>query len=918
MLGLTDRTARPEGTTRGSTGKAWRRGLEWRRWLVAFAWATLAASPALAAEAPQEALRAADSPIVRTVMVEPGGTLEDVLRGAGAGAVEAAEAILALSRRFDPRDLMPGQEIELRFTAEDPPRLQRVRMVRGEIRDIETVLVRGGGFVARTYGPPAGAGAGGPPLAWVRAGIVARNRELHDGQTLMDASLALGARRYEADAAIRSLAGALDLRRLQIGQTVTATFRDDGRLLGLAVNLDGDVQAAAFLSAAGHFHAQRTTGAEREKWSAPTVAAAAPREPVAQAVPAAVVPETVEVATGTLRQGDTLIEAAMRLGARGGEAFVASEALAGIHPLRRLRPGQEVTVALGRRAGDETRRLLSLSVAVDGEAEPTALLADRGGFTVLRATPGERAAALARIAPAPAAAPAPAGPAEPSVADDRERRTLIVRRGDTLMDAAISLGAGAGEAFEAAEALTDIFNPRQLRIGQVVTATFGRFEADGDRRLLVLAVAVEPVAEVAAFLSEGGAYTPRRLLKDEAERLAATAPGLAEAPEPEPPPAFDWVATIDRTIAVSPGDTLMEAVLSTGAAVADAVEAVEALTEIFNPRKLRVGTAIRATFATDGAGEWGDRLVALNVAVEVDREVAALRARNDGAFVPRVIEKPLEARPIRAGGVIDDSLYLSAERVDVPPNTLIELIRLFSWNVDFQRDIHPGDRFDVYFERLHNESGVPVKEGRILYAALTLSGTAQEIYRHETDDGIIDYYSPEGHSVRRALLRTPIDGARLSSAFGMRRHPILGYTRMHRGVDFAAPTGTPVKAAGDGVVETVGSDAGGYGNYLRIRHNGEYKTVYAHLSRFASGIQAGARVRQGQTVAFVGSTGLSTGPHLHYEVLKNGVQVNPVDADLPVGRRLSGVALAAFDRARAAVDAGRAAAPALAWAAAAE
>ena len=181
----------------------------------------------------------------------------------------------------------------------------------------------------------------------------------------------------------------------------------------------------------------------------------------------------------------------------------------------------------------------------------------------------------------------------------------------------------------------------------------------------------------------------------------------------------------------------------------------------------------------------------------------------------------------------------------------------------------------------------------MLFAALTLSGQRRELTRFTPSSGKTDYFDQKGRSVRKTLMRTPIDGARLSSGFGMRRHPILGYSRMHRGVDFAAPKGTPIYAAGDGVVERAGRN-GGYGKYIRLRHNGSYKTAYAHLSGYAKGVKRGRRVRQGQIIGYVGSTGQSTGPHLHYEVMVNGKQVNPRKIKLPSGEKLKGADLEAF------------------------
>jgi murein DD-endopeptidase MepM/ murein hydrolase activator NlpD len=189
----------------------------------------------------------------------------------------------------------------------------------------------------------------------------------------------------------------------------------------------------------------------------------------------------------------------------------------------------------------------------------------------------------------------------------------------------------------------------------------------------------------------------------------------------------------------------------------------------------------------------------------------------------------------------------------------------------------------------------------VLFASLTLSGKKKAIYRFKGDDGHTEYFDEEGRSAQKALMRTPIDGARLSSGFGQRRHPILGYNKMHRGVDFAAPSGTPIYAAGNGTIVYAGRK-GGYGNYIRIRHNGNYDTAYAHMTGFARGMRVGRRVNQGQVIGYVGTTGRSTGPHLHYEVLRQGQQVNPMRIRMPSGRTLAGAEMKRFQGLRAALD----------------
>ena len=278
-----------------------------------------------------------------------------------------------------------------------------------------------------------------------------------------------------------------------------------------------------------------------------------------------------------------------------------------------------------------------------------------------------------------------------------------------------------------------------------------------------------------------------------------------------------------------------------------------------------------------------------------------VRRRDDGTFHAGTTAHALDTAPVLAGGDIRSSLYEDGRRAGMPPAILVEVIRALSWDVDFQRDIQPNDSFAVLYERVTDEDGAVVGAGRVMAVRLVLSGKPLPIYAYETEGGARDYFDAQGRSVRKSLLRTPVDGARLSSGFGTRRHPILGFARMHRGVDFAAPTGTPVYAAGSGVVEMAG-DNGAYGNYIRIRHRDGHATAYAHLSRIASGVRAGARIQQGAVIGNVGSTGLSTGAHLHYEVLVGGKQVSPVSVKLLGGETLTGKELVRFRTMRSEFD----------------
>ena len=236
--------------------------------------------------------------------------------------------------------------------------------------------------------------------------------------------------------------------------------------------------------------------------------------------------------------------------------------------------------------------------------------------------------------------------------------------------------------------------------------------------------------------------------------------------------------------------------------------------------------------------------------------------------------------------IILQSLYKAAMDEKIPPNTIIEFARIYGFQVDFQRDIRKKDKFQIMYEIFLNEKNEIVETGEILFANLKLSGQDNSLYYFDDQENE-GHYDKNGKSVKKALMKTPINGARLSSPFGMRKHPIDGFNKMHRGTDFAAPTGTPIMASGDGVIKKAGWCGGG-GNCVKIKHNSTYQTVYAHMSKFARGIKPGVRVKQGQTIGYVGSTGKSTGPHLHYEVIVNGKKVNSQKLKLPSGKILKG------------------------------
>lgn len=356
------------------------------------------------------------------------------------------------------------------------------------------------------------------------------------------------------------------------------------------------------------------------------------------------------------------------------------------------------------------------------------------------------------------------------------------------------------------------------------------------------------------------------------------------------------VETSVRTVAVARGDTLPKVLQRAGVDADEARDAAQKLAGVFNPRRLQAGQELTVTFARQ-AGD-SPKLAEVSFADGVERTVGLTRQAE--GLVPHEILHPLDKSMSRSSGRIDDSLYQAALNVGMPQPVLSELIKLYSYDVDFQREIQPGDSFDVLYESYRDDHGKIAKTGRILGALMTLSGKELRYYFFQPPgEAEGDYFTPRGQSVRKALLRTPIDGAKLTSGFGRRTHPILGYSIMHKGIDFGAAAGTPIQAAGSGTVMIAGMNKG-YGNYVKLRHANGYATAYAHMSRMA--VKPGQTVRQGQVIGYVGSTGLSTGPHLHYEVHINDHQVNPQSVRLPTGRNLEARELGRFRDEMARID----------------
>ncbi|TNE40830.1 MAG: M23 family peptidase [Alphaproteobacteria bacterium] len=463
----------------------------------------------------------------------------------------------------------------------------------------------------------------------------------------------------------------------------------------------------------------------------------------------------------------------------------------------------------------------------------------------------------------------------------------ISGRGLVLPIVTVTIGAIAGAAIATAVLLRDPAPDASVQTADISTDQSGATASQPDEKTAPPEISDTGAGNEAVEATQEPELTPAAFVAPKAES----------------------VTELVKTISVGKGDTLMRVLTRAGANRTESHEAIAALNEVFDPRSLRVGQNVTLYFdAGETSNDASPSLVRIALKEDVDKQLAAVRTPDEG-FTAQETVLDLDKKMVRAGGVIDSSLFLSAAQAGIPPKTIVDMIRIFSYDVDFQREIQPGDKFEVYFERFADENGQILKDGVIRWASMTLSGKTISIYRYKTaDDGFTDYYDEKGRSVKKTLMRTPIDGARLTSGFGKREHPVLGYTKMHRGVDFGARRGTPIMAAGNGIVERA-SRFGSYGNYVRIRHNSEYKTAYAHMKKFAKGIHAGSRVKQGQIIGYVGTTGRSTGPHLHYEVLLHDKQINPMSVKLPAGRKLGGKMLQAFNAYRADIDQNVAATP---------
>ncbi len=360
-----------------------------------------------------------------------------------------------------------------------------------------------------------------------------------------------------------------------------------------------------------------------------------------------------------------------------------------------------------------------------------------------------------------------------------------------------------------------------------------------------------------------------------------------------------------KRVAMQRNETLSSVLDRIGAPREEANRAVQAASELLDLRYMQPGDDITAWLETDPANG-AVSLAGVSLRPEAERQVLVSRSL-DGSWTSHELKAKLVPGFKQVSGEIETSIYESALSLGAGDQQVVDFADVLGYDIDFQREAQAGDHFEFVYETFDDERGQEVKAGNLIFAAMDGAALTKSFYRFTpSDDGQVDYFDENGQSAKKFLMKTPINGARLSSGFGNRKHPILGYTKLHKGTDFAAPRGTPIYAAGNGVIERIGPYST-FGNYIKIEHANGYETAYAHLNGFAKGLRKGHRVRQGQVIGYVGTTGRSTGPHLHYEVYVNAKPVNAMKLKLPTGRKLEGEQLQAFKAERDRIDAIRAA-----------
>ena len=910
--------------------------------------------------------------------VRKGDTLIELLKSAGATQRNAAAAVQALKKLFDPRKLRVGQHIIMRFESGHGEATQLT---------LFSVQLTTNRFVEVSRGADEKYRARRTSQRWSQEIDAAdQHREggvitlvARSGSTIGNMLHAMNFQGRDIDRATKALGTLFNPKKLRVGQKISilqGATRSDGKLtlIGVAVHIKSGGVVQARRDGNDGFSAHRL----------PTLALADAIDN--SIIPADTISRPVAGERHKLRvtKGATLMGLLTAQHVAPAEAYQAVSVLTEVFDPRRLREGQFIYVIVTENDKGNPE-LQGLSIAISGMRHATIQRGPSGRFTSgLARAPIDSLADISPAAKTPAAKPNSSAPmtettvlGEPD-AQTREGQqsataprnqtpaaevmqiegninavTILVDRGDTLMAILRSEGIDRHEADRAIRALGNLFNPRRLREGQQITFATradysGALTLEGfsikigkDRHIEVLRtgaknftsakvtepnfttrtdIAAKSQPDGKANTNSSAQLTPRpgqgQAMKG--AMIAAAAPAeqelIADPARVWPllnsatnaknalsfPASQKKQAAADgftrKAVMIGKGDTLFVALTKAGSAAGDAEAAIAAFRTVHNPRSLQIGQTLTLAFEpmVDENEAPALRLAEIALDVAPDRDILVAR-QDDDRFHASEIARDLVRRLEKAEGVIQTSLYDAATEAGLPISILMEMVQIFSFDVDFQREIQKGDKFEVLYENLLNDDGETVALGPVLFAALSVNGNLIGLYRHEPGNGPVDYFNIKGQSARKALMLTPINGASLSSGYGMRRHPVLGYNKMHRGLDFSAPRGTAIVAAGDGVIELAGRN-GSYGNYIRIRHNGTYQTAYAHMKGFARGIRAGKRVRQGQTIGYVGTTGRSTGPHLHYEVLRGGTQMNPRRLKLPTGQKLAGTELAQFEQ----------------------
>ena len=896
----------------------------------------------------QQEITGGGGALVRDTQVRRGDTLMRLVVREGVGRIEADRAIRALGRLFDPQGLQIGQVLQIIVSPGADTTLLALGLQTGENSYVVAERNDSGDYVARESNAPAavvvastqeGTDGVAPILAALSSnGAQVERLTISRGDTLMDLMVEAGATITDAHKAARTLGRHFDPRRLQIGQTlyVVRTPGPAGSgldVLGLVVldaGRDGLV-AVARDPESGAFVGQRIANLADLAVLAPLVSQTQQAPEASAALSDFSSDMRVELVAAA--SGDTLTSMLTRAGASRSEAERVVRALRPSYDPRRLQIGQEV------RAVFENQTLVAVSIKLK---EDLFVQADLQGndYVAQRTTTPLNPSFVRPVAIETETVVEETGPADDDVveAEDEDQGETadevvlatpeVDEPARDLPLAVNSLEAEIGLSPEAEQVWFELRSGEtvggHLRTltnnGKEISDVIATLEAEYDQsdittgqQLIVIIDEDGAGTHIVALSLDIGARETLAVVRQHdggyALRHASNHVDLSDFAQLEHEPAMPellplWPRTPAEITAsatrvttdeveIASGGTLMNAMLDLGIDTVQADASIDVLRDIFNPRSIRAGQLINITYS-------GADLLGIDFSPRAGERVEV--ALGDDGYVAREIVLPTQRSLAAKQGTIRTSLYQAAEEAGVPLAVLADLIRAYSFDVDFQREIRTGDNFEVLYEVYSDESGNVVRYGAPLFAVLNVSGVTLPIYRYTPGSGFTDYFTDKGESVRKALLRTPVDGAKITSGFGMRDHPLLGYSRMHKGVDFGAPAGTPILAAGDGTIEFLGKNSG-YGNYIRIRHNSTYKSAYAHMSRFASDLAVGSRVRQGQVIGYVGSTGLATGPHLHYEVMVNGEQINPLDIKLPSGEVLAGAELDRFYRERDDLDA---------------